>query len=162
MMNLELLFYASKITGDPIYKNIAIKHAETTMKNHLRPDYSSYHVVDYDTATGKVLHRQTNQGFSDNSQWARAGLGIYSFTVVYRNRRQTIFKCSSKDGRFLYKSPNLPKDKIPYWDFNAGQPGYKPDWAYDASKFSYVPRDASAAAVTASGLFRNVQIFAQW
>ena len=154
MMNLELLFYASKITGDPIYKNIAIKHAETTMKNHLRPDYSSYHVVNYDTATGKVLHRQTNQGFSDNSQWARGqAWGIYGFTVVYRETGDKRFlNAAQKMADFYINHPNLPKDKIPYWDFNAGQPGYKPDWAYDASKFSYVPRDASAAAVTASGL----------
>ncbi|HOZ84495.1 MAG TPA: glycoside hydrolase family 88 protein [Niabella sp.] len=154
MMNLELLFYASKVTGDPVYRNIAIKHAETTMKNHLRPDYSSYHVVDYDTATGKVLHQQTNQGFSDNSQWARGqGWGIYGFTVMYRETKDNRFLITAqKMADYYINHPNMPADKIPYWDFNAGQPGYVPDWKYDASKFSYVPRDASAASLIASAL----------
>ena len=61
MMNLELLFFASKITGDTTYKHIAIKHAEKTMQNHLRPDFSSYHVINYDTITGKALHKETGQ-----------------------------------------------------------------------------------------------------
>lgn len=154
MMNLELLFYASKVTGDPIYKDIAIKHAETTLKNHFRPDYSSYHVVDYDTATGKVLAQQTNQGFSDNSQWARGeAWAIYGFTVMYRETKEKRFlDAAQKMADFYINHPNMPKDKIPYWDFNVDQPGYKPDWNYDKSKFSFIPRDASAAAVTASAL----------
>lgn len=154
MMNLELLFYASKVTGDPLYKNIAIAHAETTLKNHFRPDYSSYHVVDYDVNTGKVLHQQTNQGFSDNSQWARGqAWAIYGFTVMYRETRDPRYRdAAAKMADFYINHPNLPKDKIPYWDFNVGQEGYKADWKYDPAKFSYIPRDASAAAITASGL----------
>lgn len=154
MMNLELLFYASRITGDPQYKDIAIKHAETTMKNHLRADYSSYHVVDYDTATGKVLHQQTNQGFSDNSQWARGqGWGIYGFTVMYRETRDKRFlETAQKMADFYMNHPNLPDDKIPYWDFNVNQEGYTPDWTYDANKVKNIPRDASAAAIIASAL----------
>lgn len=154
MMNLELLFYASKKTGNPVFKNIAMEHAETTMKNHLRSDFSSYHVVDYDTATGKVLYQQTNQGFSDNSQWARGqAWGIYGFTTVYRETGDKRFlSTAQKMADFYIHHPNLAKDKIPYWDFNVNQAGYQPDWAYDASKFSFVPRDASAAAITASGL----------
>lgn len=154
MMNLELLFYASKKTGDPVYRNVAVNHAETTRKNHLRNDYSSYHVVDYDTLTGKVLFQQTNQGFSDNSQWARGqAWGIYGFTVVYRETRDKKFLNTAREmADFYISNPNLPKDKIPYWDFNVNQAGYKADWKYDASKFSYIPRDASAAAITASAL----------
>ena len=154
MMNLELLFYASKITGEPVYRNVAINHAETAMRNHLRGDYSSYHVVDYDTATGKVLHQQTNQGFADNSQWARGqAWGIYGFTVVYRETRDKKFlNTARKLADFYINHPNLPADKIPYWDFNVNQTGFTPDWKYDASKLSYIPRDASAAAITASGL----------
>src|SRR5690606_20132490 len=67
MMNLELLFLASKLSGDPIYRNVAIRHAETTLKNQYRPDFSSYHVVNYDPDNGRVLSRETAQGFSDNS-----------------------------------------------------------------------------------------------
>ncbi|MEO8774460.1 MAG: hypothetical protein ABI263_06560 [Gelidibacter sp.] len=59
MMNLELLFEVSKFTGDPPYKDIAIAHANTTMKNHFRADYSSVHVVDYDSITGVVRSKQT-------------------------------------------------------------------------------------------------------
>lgn len=152
MMNLELLFFASKVTGDPSFKNIAVTHALTTMKNHLRPDYSSYHVVDYDPETGKVKSRETQQGFSDNSTWSRGqAWGIYGFTMVYRE---------TKDKRFLetatkmagYFLDHLPADKIPYWDFDVNQPGYDPPWNYDASKYPEPPRDASAAAIAASAL----------
>ena len=44
----------------------------------------------------------------------------------------------------------MPKDGIPYWDFNAGQEGYVPDWNYDPQRFKVIPRDASAAAIAAS------------
>lgn len=152
MMNLELLFFASKVTGDPSFKDIAISHAAATMKNHLRPDYSSYHVVDYDAQTGEVKSRGTMQGFSDNSTWSRGqAWGVYGFTMAYRE---------TKDKRFLetaqkmadYFIAHLPKDKIPYWDFNVDQPGYKPVWNYDSKKYPEPPRDASAAAIAASAL----------
>lgn len=154
MMNLELLFYVSHKTGDPIYRNIAINHAETTMKNHLRSDFSSYHVADYDTTTGKVLYQQTNQGYSDNSQWARGqAWGIYGFTTVYRATRDKKFlQTAQQMADFYMNHPNLPADKIPYWDFNVNQAGYTPDWKYNASSFSFIPRDASAASITASAL----------
>ncbi|MGV3547309.1 MAG: glycoside hydrolase family 88 protein [Pedobacter sp.] len=154
MMNLELLFYASKISGDTSYRNIAIKHAEQTMKNHLRTDHSSYHVVNYDPKTGKVLHKQTLQGFSDNSTWARGqAWGIYGFTVVYRETKDPRFlEAAIKMADFFLQHPNLPKDKVPYWDFNVGQQGYKPDWNFDPKKYAEVPRDASAAAIASSGL----------
>ena len=71
MMNLELLYFATKVTGDSCFANVANKHAETTIKNQFREDYSNYHVVNYDEETGEVLHRATCQGFSDNSAWAR-------------------------------------------------------------------------------------------
>ena len=73
MMNLELLYWAFRESGDSVYYKVATTHAQTTMKNHFRPDYSSYHVVDYDTVTGQVLKRQTHQGYNDES--ARAGVG---------------------------------------------------------------------------------------
>src|SRR5690606_13331680 len=113
MMNLELLFFASKVTGDPYFKAIAAKHAETTMKNHLRPDFSSYHVVDYDLETGKVNSQETHQGFSDNSTWSRGqAWGIYGFTMTYRetgDRRFLETACKMAD-LFIHHS-NLPQDK---------------------------------------------------
>lgn len=154
MMNLELLFFAHRITGDPYYKNIAVKHAETTMKNHLRPDYSSYHVVNYDPETGEVESRETHQGYANNSTWSRGqAWGIYGFTMVYRETKDERFLTTAqKMADFFLNHENLPKDKIPYWDFNVNQPGYNPPWDYDASKYTPVPRDASAAAITASAL----------
>jgi len=154
MMNLELLFFASKATGDPVYKNMAITHANTTIKNHLRPDYSCYHVVNYDEATGKVLNRETQQGFSDNSTWSRGqAWGIYGFTMVYRETGdQKYLQVAQKMTDFFLDHDRLPADKIPYWDFNVGQPGYVPQWKYDPSQYKEIPRDASAAAITASAL----------
>ncbi len=152
MMNLELLFFASKITGDTTYKNIAVKHAETTLKNHFRKDYSAYHVVTYDPETGNVLSKESAQGFSDNSAWARGqAWAIYGFTMVYRETRDEKFlKAAVKMAEFYINNKNLPSDNIPYWDFNVNQLGYIPNWHYNASEFKEVPRDASAAAITCS------------
>lgn len=153
MMNLEMLCYVSKLTGNPKYKEVAISHALNTIKNHFRADYSTYHVIDYD-ANGKVLHRQTNQGYADNSTWSRGqGWAIYGFTMMYRETKDKRFlEVAQKAADFYINHPNLPKDKIPYWDFNANQKGYTPDWDYADRKLSYIPRDASAGALVASGL----------
>ncbi|NGM66378.1 glucuronyl hydrolase [Sphingobacterium sp. SGR-19] len=152
MMNLELLFYASKVTKDSSFRDIAISHALQTLAHHVRPDYSSFHVVNYDPITGKVLHKQTLQGFSDNSTWARGqAWGIYGFTMVYRETGDKRFLSTAVGmADFFLDHPNLPDDKIPYWDFNVGEEGYHPDWDYHQEM--EVPRDASAAAITASAL----------
>ena len=155
MMNLELLFLASRLTGDTTYRHIAVTHALTTMKNHIRPDYSTYHVVDYDTKTGKPLHKETHQGYANNSTWARGeAWGIYGFTMVYRETGDKRFlETAQHMADFFLNNPTLPQDKIPLWDFNVNQVGYQPLFGYDSSKYSPVPRDASAAAIVASALF---------
>ena len=85
LMNLELLFEASEITGDPKYSDVAIAHANTTMAKHFRKDGSSYHVVDYDPGTGAVNSRITAQGYADESAWARGqAWGLYGYTMCYR------------------------------------------------------------------------------
>ena len=152
MMNLELLYFASKVTGDTIFAHVANMHAETTARNQFREDYSNYHVVDYDEATGKVLHKATCQGFSDNSAWARGqAWAIYGYTMAYREtKRQDFLDMAVHTAEFWLNHPNLPEDGVPYWDFNAGQEGYVPDWNYDPQQFKVVPRDASAAAIAAS------------
>lgn len=153
MMNLEMLCYVSKITGNPKYKDVAVSHALNTIKNHFRADYSTYHVVDY-APGGVALHQQTNQGFSDNSTWSRGqGWAIYGFTMMYRETQDKRFlEAAEKAADFYLNHPNLPTDKIPYWDFNVGQKGYTPDWDYASRKLSYIPRDASAGALVSSGL----------
>lgn len=142
MMNLELLFEATKLSGDSTFYNIAVAHANTTMKNHFRADNSSYHVVDYDPNTGEVRHRNTAQGFADESAWARGqAWGLYGYTVCYRETKNPAYlELAEKIAAFILNHPNLPSDLVPYWDYNAG-------------KIPNEPRDASAASVVASALY---------
>ena len=155
MMNLELLFFASKVTGDNRYRDIAIHHAENTLKNQVRNDYSIYHVVCYDTANGSVVAKETAQGYSDNSAWSRGqSWGIYGFTVCYRETHDAKFLAAArKMADFYLTHKRLPADKVPYWDFNVNEPGYVPG-VRSKAKEGQSPefRDASAAAVTASAL----------
>lgn len=154
MMNLEMLFYASKISGDKRYYDIAVKHAESTLKNHFREDFTTYHVVNYDTITGKVLNKATCQGYSDNSTWARGqAWAIYGFTMVYRETGEARFLNAAEKAAAVYLK-NLPEDLIPIWDFNAGQEGYTPEGKSYATEFpGKKMRDVSAAAIVCSALF---------
>ena len=141
MMNLELLFWATEVTGDSSYYKIAVTHANTTMKHHFRPDFSSYHVINYDANTGEVKQKKTAQGFANESAWARGqAWGLYGYTVMYRVTKNPIYlEQANKIANFYLNHPNLPADKIPFWDFNAPN---QPE----------ALRDASAASVVASAL----------
>lgn len=121
MMNLEMLNWVSDEWREPKFKVIAIDHANTTLKNHFRPDNSSYHVVDYDPLTGKVIEKKTAQGYSNESAWARGqAWGLYGFTMMYRFTTEiTYLDQAKKIAAFILNHPNLPKDGVPYWDFNA-------------------------------------------
>ena len=142
MMNLELLFKAFEICGDSTFVRIAVSHADKTLKNHFRPDFSSYHVVDYDPDTGAVLARQTAQGYSDESAWSRGqAWGLYGFTMCYRYIKEPRYLAQAEHiAHFLISNPNMPDDMIPYWDFSC------PD----------IPdtyRDVSSGAIMASALY---------
>jgi len=141
MINLELLMWATKTTGDSSFYKIAVTHANTTMINHFRPDYSSYHVVIYNPQTGQVIKKQTAQGAGDESAWSRGqSWGLYGYTMMYRYTKDKRYLDQAQHiAAFLLANPNLPADKIPYWDYNA--PG-----------IPNAERDASAGAVMASGL----------
>ncbi|MGH8080939.1 MAG: glycoside hydrolase family 88 protein, partial [Lysobacter sp.] len=141
LMNLELLLWAAQNGGDAKLREIAINHADTTLRNHFRSDYSSYHVVDYDPKTGEPKRKLTAQGAADESAWARGqAWGLYGYTMLYRFTRDPRYLAQARGiASFVLDHPNLPADKIPYWDFNA--PGI-PD----------ALRDASAGAVIASAL----------
>jgi rhamnogalacturonyl hydrolase YesR len=154
MMNLELLFEASRLSGDKRFKEIALQHAQTTMKNHYRDDYSSYHVVDYDTLTGDVLDQATCQGFVDESAWARGqAWGLYGLVTCYRYTRDDQYLDFAEHvADYIIDHPNLPEDMVPYWDFHVPDPGLTPEWNYDPSMFDEIPRDASAAAIICSAL----------
>jgi len=140
MMNLELLFEATKFTGDSSFYKIAVTHANTTIKNHFRPDNSSFHVVDYDPQTGAVKQKNTAQGYSDASAWARGqAWGLYGYTMCYRETKDPVYLQQAKliaD----YILSRLPAGEVPFWD-------------YDAPGIPNEPRDASAAAITASALY---------
>ncbi len=140
MMNLELLFWASKNGGSHRLYEIACKHADTTMKYQFRKDYSCYHVTLFDSKTGKFIKGITHQGLNDDSMWARGqAWAIYGFTMAYRETRDRRYLDFVQKVAKTYLN-RLPKDMIPYWDF-------------DAVKISdKEPRDASAAAITASAL----------
>ena len=142
MMNLELLFEATKLSGDSTFYNVAKKHADTTMANHFRADNSCYHVVDYDPETGEVRKKQTAQGYADESSWARGqAWALYGYTMCYRYTHDAKYLAQAeKVYNFIFGNKNLPEDLVPYWDF-------------DAPKIPNEPRDASAAACTASALY---------
>lgn len=141
MMNLEYLMWASRASGNPRYREIAIAHADTTLKNHFRADGSSYHVVDYDPASGKVRARITAQGNAAESAWARGqSWGLYGYTMMYRETRKPEYLAHArKIAAFMMQHPRMPADKVPYWDF-------------DDPAIPNAPRDASAAAVMCSAL----------
>ena len=140
MMNLELLFWASSASGNPAFKQIAIAHANTTLANHFRDNSSSYHVVDYDT-NGKVRWRGTHQGYANASAWARGqAWGLYGYTVCYRETKDQRYLDKAKQiANYMLNHRNMPKDLVPYWD-------------YQAPEIPNEARDASAAAVAASGM----------
>ncbi|MGF1926078.1 MAG: glycoside hydrolase family 88 protein [Bacteroidia bacterium] len=142
MMNLELLFEATKFTGDSSYYKLAVTHANTTIKNHFRPDFSSWHVIDYDIETGKVRNKLTAQGYSNESAWARGqAWAIYGYTLCYRYTKDPIYLTQAEGiAGFILNSKVTPEDGIPYWDYNDPQ-------------IPNVSRDASAAAITASALY---------
>lgn len=139
MMNLDLLYSAWHLTGNKKYYDIATTHALTTMRNHFRKDFTCYHVVSYNN-DGTVEEKCTHQGKNDASAWARGqAWAVYGYTQCYRE---------TKDKRFLAQAVNVANmimnrvktdDGIPYWD-------------YDAPATDATPRDASAAAVTASAM----------
>ncbi len=141
MMNLEMLFWATEQTGDSTYYNIAVEHANTTIDNHFREDNSTYHVLNYNPETGSVQEKKTAQGYADESAWARGqAWGLYGYTEMYRETGdEKYLEQAKKIANFILNHPDMPEDKVAYWDFNAPN---IPD----------ALRDASAAAIMASAL----------
>ncbi|GAA3650217.1 glycoside hydrolase family 88 protein [Flavivirga jejuensis] len=139
MMNLELLFWASKNGGDKKLYDIAVSHAEVTMKYLVRADNSVYHLGEFNDITGEFIKGHTHQGYADESMWARGQTwGLYGFAIAYRETGKEEFLNTSIKlaDHFLNR---LPEDGIPYWDF-------------DDPKIPNAPKDASAATVAACGM----------
>jgi len=146
LINLEMLFWASKNGGDKKLYDIAVNHADRSMEALFRPDYTSYHVAVFDTITGKLIKGVTHQGYADNTMWARGqAWGIYGYTVCYRETGDPKYLDFVEKITDVYLR-DLPDDYVPYWDFSA--PG-----------IPNAPRDASAAAIVASGLLEASTYF---
>jgi len=139
LINLDHLYWAAHETGDPSFSQAATSHAERTRVSHVRADYSSFQVVEFDPATGEMLRGFTKQGYTDESTWSRGqSWGIYGFTRVYKHTREQKFleAAMSMADWFIER---LPPDFVPYWDFCA--PGIPDE-----------PRDTSAASMAASAM----------
>ncbi|OJZ03359.1 glycoside hydrolase family 88 protein [Sphingobacterium sp. 40-24] len=154
MMNLEFLTQVSKMTGDKKFYDIAVAHAETTLKNHFRKDYSSYHVIDYDKKTGKAIGKKTHQGAFDESAWSRGqGWALYGYTMMYRETKKKEFlKQAQQIAKYILSNPNMPADLVPYWDFDKDKIAQS-DKMYPNKDL----RDVSAAALYASALLELSQ-----
>lgn len=146
MMNMELLFFSAKKTQNDELLKMAKSHSSTTMNNHFRDDYSSYHVLDYDSITGEVIQKNTHQGLYDSSSWARGQTwGLYGFTFCARETGDSLYLKQAKNiANYIMTSPLIPEDKIPLWDYMDTR--------------ANAPRDASAAALTASALLELSQL----
>ena len=142
MMNLELLFEATKLSGDSTFYKVAVAHADRTLSEHFRPDGSCYHVVDYNISDGSVRHKQTAQGYADESVWSRGqAWAIYGFTICYRETKDRKYLDQAlKTFNRMKNDPHMPEDLIPYWDM-------------DAPNIPNEPRDASSASCIASALY---------
>ena len=162
MMNLELFFKVSAMTGDDTYRNIAMSHADKTLEHHYRDDFSTYHVVDYDDQTGEIRRKCTAQGIADESRWARGqAWSIYGFTVAYRFTGEERYLQRAKDiaNYLLVTEDNMPEDLVPLWDFDVVQ--FANDTAEMEKLFNdkdaMLPytgiRDVSSASIIASALY---------
>jgi unsaturated chondroitin disaccharide hydrolase len=142
MLNLELLFAATKLSGDSSYYKIAVRHANTTLKNHFRSDFGTWHVISYHPETGEVMKKNTHQGYTDGSTWARGeAWALYGYTMCYRETKNPVYLQQAKDvANFIFTHKNMPSDLVPYWDF-------------DAPRIPDEPRDVSATSVMASALY---------
>lgn len=142
MMNLELLFEATRLSGDSSFYQIAVSHADRTLAEHFRRDGSCYHVIDYSLGDGSVRNRHTAQGYAHTSAWSRGqAWAIYGYVVAYRETGDEKYLDQAvKTFEFMKNHRNRPDDLIPYWDM-------------DAPNIPNEPRDVSSAACMASALY---------
>ena len=147
MMNLELLFWAADETSNPAdaqqWRDIAINHALTTQREHVRPDGSTYHVVQFDPNTGDVVDKRTAQGYSDESTWSRGRRGGYTVSPS-RIATPTTQPSSTPPRRLAdYWLDHMPATGVVPYDFD--DPGED------------VPLDSSAAAIASAALLELME-----
>jgi len=145
LMNLQILFWSAKNSRNPNLKKIATNHALITAKDFIRSDGSTYHLVNYDFKTGKIVSKMSAQGLSSQSSWSRGqAWAIYGFTMAYRETGDvTLLNSARKTANYFINS--LPPDFVPYWDFSV----------IDKKG---APKDSSAAAIAASGLLELAKL----
>lgn len=145
VMNLPLLYWASEVTNDPRFRHIASAHADTVLEHFLRPDGSSYHIVNFDSETGEKIGAMSGQGYAEESAWARGSAWmIYGLVLSYLYTGEQRFLTGAKRAAHFFLA-NLPEDHVPHWDFRAPEEGGK-------------PRDTSAGACAACGLIELARI----
>lgn len=139
LLNLPLLYWASEVTEDEKYAQIARKHTTTSLQNLIRPDCSTYHTYFFDKNTGEPVRGVTHQGYRDGSAWARGqAWGIYGTALAYRYTKDLIcIELFEKITHFFIEK--LPKDYVPYWDL-------------EFQEGSAEPKDSSAAAIAVCGI----------
>lgn len=142
MMNLELLFEVTRLSGDSTFHHLALQHADRTLKEHFRPDGSCYHVIDYSLTDGSVRNRHTAQGYAHESIWSRGqAWAIYGYTICYRYTQDKRYLDQAlKTFHMMVNHPNMPEDLVPYWDMLAPE-------------IPNEPRDVSSASCIASALY---------
>ncbi len=140
-MNLNLLFWASRVTGEGKYADVATAHARTALQRHVRADWSTCHVTDFDPDSGEFFRQDTVQGLSATSCWARGqAWAVYGYASCYRETSQTLFLDAARHlAQYCWR--RLPADRVPYWD-------------YDSPLIPNDVRDSSAAAILAAGMLK--------
>lgn len=137
LMNLPLLYWASETSGDPRFRHIAIEHTETVLRHFMRPDGSSRHIVEFDPDTGAFVKSHAGQGLGENTAWSRGCSWLVhgmALGALYTGRSDFL---AGAEHAARYFIDHLPADRVPACDFKDPEQRYK---------------DASAAAITASGL----------
>ncbi|WP_420319362.1 glycoside hydrolase family 88 protein [Gorillibacterium massiliense] len=139
-MNLSLLFWAAKESGDPRYAHIAKAHADTVLREFIRADGSVHHIVSFDPETGERIEALGGQGYGPDSAWSRgASWALYGMVNAYRHTGDIAYlRASERVANFFIA--NLPEDQVPHWDFRTD------------AELAGEPRDTSAGAIAASGL----------
>ncbi|KAF8652756.1 hypothetical protein AX16_004252 [Volvariella volvacea WC 439] len=140
LMNLEVLYLSAKLTGNNTLIEIANKHADTTILNHIRPDGGTWHVIEYNATTGGVIRKRTAQGYADSSTWSRGqAWGLYGYANMYRLAKFSRYLDTARRLANFFLV-NIPADGIVPWDFNAPlNPAPR-------------PADSAAATIAANGL----------
>lgn len=144
-MNLSLLYWASKESGDPRFAHIANAHADTALTHFLRPDGSNYHIVCFDPHTGEVARTDGGQGYGPDSAWSRGqAWALYGMANIYKHSGEKRFLDAAERSAYHFLA-SLPEDSVPYWDFRLPNTDGE-------------PRDSSAAAIAASGLLELAEV----